>query len=188
MTWLIDRGRPAEAADIAWGLKYFWLIRGHAAEGLRWYEQILSQPSLPPAAESRALAWSGGDVVHARRPRARPRRARPRARARSRCERPGDDRACRGSPGARRTRRWQRERGPRSIRPQCRGFRALAIPSGTGNALSGMAVRGPRDRRRRDAERLLDEAAMVLRHAGPWFLTWALYVRAILAVRRGKPR
>ena len=35
------------------------------------------------------------------------------------------------------------------------------------------------------AERLLDEATTVLRHAGPWFLTWALYVRAILAVRRG---
>ena len=27
----------------------------------------------------------------------------------------------------------------------------------------------------------------MLRHAGPWFLTWALYVRAILAVRRGNP-
>ena len=37
------------------------------------------------------------------------------------------------------------------------------------------------------AERLLDEATSVLRHAGPWFLTWALYVRAILAVRREKP-
>jgi ATP/maltotriose-dependent transcriptional regulator MalT len=37
------------------------------------------------------------------------------------------------------------------------------------------------------AERLLDEATAVLRHAGPWFLTWALYVRAILAVRRGNP-
>jgi ATP/maltotriose-dependent transcriptional regulator MalT len=36
------------------------------------------------------------------------------------------------------------------------------------------------------AERLLDEATSVLREAGPWFLTWALYVRAILAVRRGK--
>ena len=35
------------------------------------------------------------------------------------------------------------------------------------------------------AERLLDEAMPVLRQAGPWFLTWALYVRAIVAVRRG---
>jgi hypothetical protein len=37
------------------------------------------------------------------------------------------------------------------------------------------------------AERLLDEATSVLRHAGPWFLTWALYVRAILAIRREEP-
>jgi hypothetical protein len=36
------------------------------------------------------------------------------------------------------------------------------------------------------AEGLLDEAATVLRQAGPWFLTWALYVRAVLAVRRGR--
>src|SRR5262249_53320216 len=55
LTWLIERGRPAEASNIAWGLVFFWLIRGHAAEGLRWYEQILNMPSLPPAAESRAL-------------------------------------------------------------------------------------------------------------------------------------
>ena len=48
-------GRADEASDIAWGLMFFWLIRGHAAEGLRWYEQTLSLPSLPPAAESRAL-------------------------------------------------------------------------------------------------------------------------------------
>ena len=44
LTWLIDRDRPAEASDIAWSLFFFWGIRGHAAEGLRWYEQILSRP------------------------------------------------------------------------------------------------------------------------------------------------
>jgi hypothetical protein len=27
----------------------------------------------------------------------------------------------------------------------------------------------------------------VLRHAGPWFLNLPLYIRAILAVRRGNP-
>jgi hypothetical protein len=37
---------------------FFWLIRGHATEGLRWYEQTLNLPSLPPAAESRALLGS----------------------------------------------------------------------------------------------------------------------------------
>jgi ATP/maltotriose-dependent transcriptional regulator MalT len=36
------------------------------------------------------------------------------------------------------------------------------------------------------AEALLDRATVVLQEAGPWFLTWALYVRAVLAVRRGQ--
>jgi ATP/maltotriose-dependent transcriptional regulator MalT len=65
------------------------------------------------------------------------------------------------------------------------GFQARAIPWGSGNALSGMAsvalAIGDVDH----AERLLDEAMPLLRQAGPWFLTWALYVRAIVAVRRG---
>src|SRR4029077_3349994 len=52
---LIEQGRPTEAADIAWRLMFFWLIRWHAAEGLRWYEQILNLPGLVPAAESRVL-------------------------------------------------------------------------------------------------------------------------------------
>jgi hypothetical protein len=38
------------------------------------------------------------------------------------------------------------------------------------------------------ADRLLDEATSVLRHAGPWFLNLPLYIRAILAVRRGNPQ
>ena len=71
LTWLIERGRATEASDIAWGLMFFWVIRGHAAEGLRWYEQILNLPSLPPAAESRVARRSGSDVVHARRTRTR---------------------------------------------------------------------------------------------------------------------
>ena len=65
------------------------------------------------------------------------------------------------------------------------GFRALAIPWGIGNALSGMASVALATGDAGQAERLLDEAMPVLRQAGPWFLTWALYVRAILAVRRG---
>ena len=55
MSWLIERERPAEASDIASALRYFWLIRGHAAEGLRWYEQILNMPSVSTVAESKAL-------------------------------------------------------------------------------------------------------------------------------------
>ena len=76
-----------------------------------------------------------------------------------------------------------RDRFTRSVE----GFRALAIPWGTGNALSGMAAVALATGDAGQAERLLDEATSVLRHAGPWFLTLALYVRAILAVRRGNP-
>ena len=60
MSWLIECGRPAEASDIALALRYFWMIRGHTAEGLRWYEQILCAPSLSPAGESRALVGAAG--------------------------------------------------------------------------------------------------------------------------------
>jgi ATP/maltotriose-dependent transcriptional regulator MalT len=67
------------------------------------------------------------------------------------------------------------------------GFRRLAVPSGAGSALSGMAVLALASGDAGEAERLLDEATSVLRHAGPWFLTWALYARAILAVRCGDP-
>src|SRR5262249_25864124 len=55
MKWLIDRGRSAEASAIASGFGMFWLIRGHAAEGLRWFEQILKLPALSSTVEARAL-------------------------------------------------------------------------------------------------------------------------------------
>jgi len=65
------------------------------------------------------------------------------------------------------------------------GFRSRAIPWGSGNALSGMASVALATGDTAQAERLLDEAMPLLRQAGPWFLTWALYVRAIVAVRHG---
>ena len=37
------------------------------------------------------------------------------------------------------------------------------------------------------AERLLAQSTSALRDAGPWFLVYPLYLRAILAVRRGSP-
>ena len=86
LTWLIERGRAAEAADIAWGLMYFWVIRGHAAEGLQWYERALNLPSLPPVPESRALVGAAMMWYSLGRARARAHRAhaspRPRPRRR----------------------------------------------------------------------------------------------------------
>ena len=187
LAWLIDRGRAPEAADIAWQLKYFWLIRGHAAEGLQWYEQVLRMPSLPAAAESKALLgaagmwWTQGGLDRAR-------TALDRAMALAHDA--GDMETVAqaehvsghvahalGNESA------AHDMFARSIDR----FRALAIPSGTGNALNGMAVLALATGDAGRAERLLDEATSVLRRAGPWFLTWALYVRAILAVRRGNP-
>jgi hypothetical protein len=65
------------------------------------------------------------------------------------------------------------------------GFELLAIPWGVGNAQTGMAAVAAASGNPDEAERLLDEAAPALEHAGPWFLTRALFVRGILALRRG---
>ena len=84
LTSLIQRDRPAEASDIASALEFFWVIRGHATEGLQWYEQILRLPSLAPAAELQALTgaamlwYSQGELERARTGLTRARCARPR--------------------------------------------------------------------------------------------------------------
>jgi predicted ATPase/DNA-binding XRE family transcriptional regulator len=185
LAWLIERGRPAEAADIAWGLEFFWLIRGHAAEGLRWYEQILNLPSLPPAAESKALV--GAAVMwHTHGEPGRARTALTRALtladggdgtplvAHAECLFGHVEHAAGNLTAARGRFAGGVER-----------FQALAIPWGTGNALLGMAVTALATGDVAQAERQLDEATAVLRSAGPWFLNLPLYIRAILAVRGG---
>ena len=184
MTWLIERGRPAEAAHIAWGLMHFWVIRGHTAEGLQWYQQILNLPSLPPVLESRALVgaammwYSLGELGRARTGLTR---------ALALAHDAGDtdivaqaehlfghvEHAVGNANAA-------RDRFTRSVA----GFRALAIPWGVGNSLNGMAKVALAVGDAAEAERLLDEATSVLRHC-PWFLALVFYRRAILAVRRG---
>jgi predicted ATPase len=187
LTWLIERGRAAEAADIAYSLRYFWLIRGHAAEGVTWYQRILEQPSLPPLAESRALFgsagmwWTQGELERVRAGLERVRFLAPQAgdlEIVAQAEHvAGHVEHALGNIDA------ARGHFARSLEL----FRTLAIPSGTGNTLSGMAVLALATGDHAEAERLLEEATSVLRHAGPWFLTWALYVRATLAVRRKRP-
>ena len=67
------------------------------------------------------------------------------------------------------------------------GFRILAISWGTGYSLSGLAAVALATGDAGEGEPLLDEAASVLRHAGPWFMSLGRYMRAVLAVRRGNP-
>ena len=183
LAWLIERGRSIEAADIVKGLMFFWVIRGHATEGLRWCEQILSLPS-PPAAESQMLLVSGtlsytqGRLGHARvaltRARALAQEARD-AHVVAQTENTlGHVEHAAGNLDA-----------AHDLFARCgESFRALSIPWGAGNALAGMAWVALATGDDGQAEPLLDEAVSVLRPAGPWFLLSTLYLRAVLAVRR----
>ena len=183
---LIEQGRAREAADMAWGLMFYWLIRARSAEGLQWYEEILELPLLMPEAESKALV-AAAVMRHTRgepeRARAALERALPLARVAGAMNVVMQAENLLGH--------IENAVGHASAAGEkfaycIEGFRKLALPWGTGNALMGMAgvalASGDVDH----AERLLDEATSVLRSAGPWFLNLSLYIRAILAVRRGE--
>jgi tetratricopeptide (TPR) repeat protein len=185
LTWLIERGRSAEASDIACGLKFYWLIRGRAGEGLGWYERILRLPKLPPADECRVLdgvalmSYTQGQLD---------RSVEALSRSIALAHVVGDmytaaqaenlyghiDRALGKFDAA-------RDRLGRGLE----AFRALDVPWGIGSALNGLAGLALATGDAAEAERLLDEATSVLRNAGPWFLMPVLYVRAIRAVRKG---
>jgi hypothetical protein len=185
--WLLEQGRAEEASLIAYPFRFFWIIRGHAAEGLRWYERILNVSPLPERVEVKALIgasmmrYAQGDLALAR---VSANRAVAIADA-------SDDRAV-----ALETRmfsghvehalgngRLAAERFTESLA----GFRELGLTWAIGHALSGLAwvvvTDGDFDR----AESMLAEASLVLASSGPWFMSLGLYLRIVLAVRRGKP-
>jgi predicted ATPase/DNA-binding XRE family transcriptional regulator len=185
LTWLLAGGRLAEASHIAWSLFHFWVIRGHAAEGLGWYEEILNQPSLPSVVESRALVGAGtmrytlGELGRARieltRAVALAHDARDLQILAEASYVLGHVELATGDLDAARD----------LFRCSLEQFQALAIPWGAGGALSGMAWVALLEGDAGQVQRLLDEATLVLRSAGPWFLSLVRYLRAILAVRRG---
>src|SRR5262249_41339824 len=139
LTWLLERDRTPEACDIAWGLFFFWGIRGHAAEGIRWYDQILERPSVALAVECRPLLGSAAmRYTQGELPRARTALTRVLALAHqagdavmvARAENLlGDIEHSLGNADA------AREHFAHGIE----GFRALALPWGLGNSLNGMA-------------------------------------------------
>jgi predicted ATPase/DNA-binding XRE family transcriptional regulator len=185
LTWLIERGRSTEAADIACGLKFYWLIRGRAAEGLAWYERILRLPSLPAADECRLLAgaalmsYTQGRLDHS---------IAALERSIALAGGVGDtDTAAEAENLYGHIERAMgkldaaRDRLVRALE----AFRTLAAPWGIGSALNGLAGLALARRDGAEAERLLTEATSVLRNAGPWFLMPVLYVQAIRAVRQG---
>lgn len=185
LAWVIDRGRSGEAVVIASGLAYFWLFRGHAAEGLRWCERILSMPALAPALESSVLVGAAlMEYMQGEHGRAAIRLDRALLLAGA----DGDTRVIAHAESmyghiehARGNLREAYARFSRGIE----AFRAAGLAWGTGSALSGMAGAVLAAGDVAHAERLLDEATALLRHGGPWFLTPVLCFRAVLAVHRG---
>jgi predicted ATPase/DNA-binding XRE family transcriptional regulator len=184
LAWLLARGRAVEAGDIASSLMFFWVVRGQA-EGLRWYEQALSLPSLPAATECRVLigaammCFDQGDLT----------------RARSCIMRALD--LARAGAGLLETARAEDlaarvhhafgnfDDARESFNDAIDKFRALSVQWGIGSALTGLARVLVATGDAADAERMLDEAAPALENAGPWFVSRALYVRAIMAAQRG---
>ena len=185
LTWFLEGGRLAEASHIAWSLFYFWVIRGHAAEGLGWYERILTSPSLPPGVESRALVGAGtmrytlGELERARTELTRAVALAGHARDLQMLAQAsyvlGHVELATGNVVAARD----------LFSCSLEQFQALAIPWGAGSALTGLAWAALLEGDAGQVERLLGDATLVLRNAGPWFLSLVRYLRAILAVRRG---
>jgi predicted ATPase/transcriptional regulator with XRE-family HTH domain len=184
LAWLIDHNRAAEACDITWHLQFFWLIRGRAAEGIGWFERCLSVLPLLPSVESRALVGAAA-MLFAQGELSRARTGATRALALDAVDMDvavmaghllGHVEHAHGNLEAARER----------FLSSAKGFDALSIHWGVGNALIGQAGIALADGDVEQGERLLDGATSVLRHAGPWFLNMPLYIRAINAVRRGK--
>ena len=185
LEWLIVEGRAAEAADIVWRLTTFWMVRGLSAHGLFWCERILNLSSVPHDAQAKLVLT----MAIMRYTRGQLERARTEMEAASAlCRDSGDFTLLAAAElmlghiefaiGNVST---AREHFTRSLDM----FRAAESPWGIGNSLTGLAGVALAIDDAAQAERLLDEATMVLRQAGPWYLTWALCWRAVLAVRRG---
>jgi len=183
---LIEQGRSADACDIAWSLFFFWAIRGHAAEGQWWYEQILNHPSLPPAVESRALMGAGG-MRYAQGDLTAARTLLTRARA---VVDGTDDKEIAAHVDHMLGRvdyaLGDTDAAGSSFTDSREGFRALARPWGNVLALNGMAWVALATGDFGGAERLLDEATSEAEYVGPWFLALTQNVRAMASVQRGK--
>ena len=185
LIWLIERGRSVEASTIVYRLFFFWVIRGHASEGLEWYERILAVPSPPPSVEATALI--GAAVMRytqAEFEKSRTAATRALALASSAADRDwiavaelllGHLEHVSGNEQA------ALARYARSLEES----RQFTNPWRIGNALTGMARVAMATGEFDEADRLLREAAATLQGSGRWFLLLPLFLRATLAVRRG---
>ena len=61
LTWLLAQGRAEDASGLAWSLVLFWIMRGHSAEGLRWFDLV--QQRAPPASVAEARSQVGAALM-----------------------------------------------------------------------------------------------------------------------------
>jgi predicted ATPase len=188
LAWLIEHGRSVEASRIVYRLFFFWVIRGHANEGLEWYERIAGLPSVPPAVEATALV--GAAVMRY-------------TQAEFQKSRTAVTRALALASTAD-NEHWvtvaelllghlEHIAGNETTAldyyaSSLEASRRLPSPWRVGNALTGMARVALATGDFGHAEQLLREADSTLRDGGPWFLLLPLYLRATLAARRGDAR
>jgi tetratricopeptide (TPR) repeat protein len=185
MTWLLDHGRPADAGAIAYGVFIFWVIRGHATEGLEWYGRVLAQSPLPPISQARALVsaaslhYTQGQIALAR------------------AALTGAFALVHMTPEL----EWlpqaelimgHVEHASANYRAAGESFeRSLQVSRQArsrwhiGNSLCGLAWVALSTGELVTAQRFVDESLVAFEGTGPWFLLLPLYIRAILAVRRG---
>jgi hypothetical protein len=156
-----------DAADIAWNLLFFWLIRARGTEALQWCQRVLNLASVPAGARAKALVggsvmwYTQGQVGHARE-------------WLTRASSPGPDIDADVAAMAEILmghveqagghQEPARERFTRSMEQ----FRTISSAWGVGNALMGIASVALASGDIVTAERVLDEATTELQQAGPW--------------------
>jgi predicted ATPase/DNA-binding XRE family transcriptional regulator len=185
LDWLIARGEAAQATHIAWALWWFWVIRGHITEALGWFDRILTVSSLTPPVEARALIgasamrYGQGDLQRARDALLR---------ARVLAQSLGDATSVAHADLV----LGHVELGLGDLAAARVHFSAslerftIGGPSwANGHLLTGLASVALATGDAAQAERLLDDAVPMLDGAGPWFSLFVLYVRGVIAARRG---
>jgi predicted ATPase/DNA-binding XRE family transcriptional regulator len=185
LDWLIERERATAAADIAWNLLFFWLIRARGTEALEWCQRVLNLPGIPSRVEAKALvagsvmSYTQGNVAHARE-----------WLTRALALGPDIDSEVLAMAeilfGHVEQSDGHLEAARQRFTCSLDQFQTLSSAWGIGNALMGMAGVALASRDIVTAERLLDDATSALQQAGPWFLNLPLYIRANLAVQRGE--
>jgi predicted ATPase/transcriptional regulator with XRE-family HTH domain len=186
MRWLIDHDRPSDACAIVWRLLFFWLIRGHTAEGLGWYDRLLALPSLTAAERAMALAgaavmrYAQGDLHGARQ-------------AATLAVATSNDNSMAAALGMNILGHVGIAVGDLAAARDnftavVDRFGALGVPWMTGNAMAGLASVSLATGDVEETSRLLADARAAMSGIGPWFSEIALYVQAVLSVRRGRPR